>query len=142
MTHVLLSFFFLINLMEYVTLVMDWSFNLDDDNMWCSWYMFSSQTSGLLNILVIICMIYFVYNPINSKSLVRMSLATLVSVTVISLSVSSPSLIYSGPDDDIKCNMIILQDSMLNNSFFIAYNSGKLWKTFKCNFVISVNFFQ
>lgn len=123
MTHILISFFFLINLLEYVTLVMDWSAP-DNDNLWCSWYMFSSQTTSILSTLTIIMMLYFIYNPVNAKSLVRASLVSLLSGTVISLSVSTPTLIYSRLDNQGMCNMIISEDSTLNNSFLIFYNSG------------------
>ena len=124
MTHILISFFFLINLLEYVTLVMDWSFSPDDDNMMCPWYMFSTHTTNILNTLAILLMLYFVYNPVNCKSVVRASLVSLISGVAISSALSTPTLIYSHLDDHGNCNMILSQDSNLNNSFLIFYNSG------------------
>merc|ERR1712107_699341 len=122
MTHILLSFFFMINVVEYVTLILDWRHAEHTDTMLCSWYMFSSHVTLLSTTLTIL---YFIYYPVESKQVVKVCLVCVLSVVVISVSVSSPTLITSHLDtgDTGACTLTLSSRPVINNTLLLLYNS-------------------
>jgi len=125
MTHILLSFFFMINVVEYVTLILDWRHAEHTDTMLCSWYMFSSHVTLFSTTLTILAMVYFIYNPVESKQVVKVCLVCVLSVVVISVSVSSPTLISSHLDtgDTGACTLTLSSRPVINNTLLLLFNS-------------------
>jgi len=98
LTHTLLAIFFLINLLDYVLLILEFSFDQKGQFLYsegfCSLYQFLVQTSPLLTAVTMVYLIYQAWglNCLSSRS----SLSTVIISTVtLILVMLMPSIFFS-----------------------------------------------
>ena len=86
-THILVCFFFLTNIVEYLVLVLDWSHtSLVSSPPMCALYQFLTQFTSLLPTITIVLMVYFIYNGSGSQNIyLRSSIIILVMIIISAL---------------------------------------------------------
>merc|ERR1719331_3153699 len=98
----LLIFFFFINLLESLSLVLDWSSSWSPETQGpsvslCSLFMFLTQVTAILRSSTALMLVYFIYFPIT-KSLTTLSLVLRTSIILLtsllaSTLVSAPAIL-------------------------------------------------
>ena len=134
MIHLLIFFFFIINLLEYLSLVLDWSSSWSTETRGpsaslCSLFMFLTQVTAILRSSTALMLVYFIYFPIT-RSLTTLSLVLRTSILLLtsllaSTLVSAPAILFSRLDASSGCSLNFSDKTVFNQMGLLFYNSGK-----------------
>ena len=98
LTHTLLSVFFLLNLLDYVLLIIEFSSDetgqFSHSETWCSLYQLLLQTSPLLTALTVVVLIYQAWG-LRSLSTPPVILTIIISATTVIIWLLVPSVVFS-----------------------------------------------
>jgi len=130
--HLLIFFFFLINLIEYLSLVLDWSNSSNSSTSGrsaslCSMFMFLTQFTAILHSSTTLMLVYFIYFPVTrslstTTLILRTSLVLLASLLLSTLA-SAPAILFSGLDSRNVCSLSVSDKTVFNQTFLLFYNS-------------------
>ena len=119
-------FFFLTNILEYLSLVWDWcSSSVTTTNITCSLYQFITQYTSFVNTAIILLVVYFVYYPADLKQVMCRGVVSVLITMIICALISSPSLIFSRVNNNNNiCSISLSDQNIFNHSALLFYNSG------------------
>merc|ERR1712032_680014 len=130
--HLLIFFFFIINLLEYLSLVLDWSSSWSPETRepsasLCSLFMFLTQVTAILRSSTALMLVYFIYFPIT-RSLTTLSLVLRTSLLLLtsllaSTLVSAPAILFSRLDASNGCSLNTADKTVFNQMGLLFYNS-------------------
>ena len=121
----LMIFFFVTNLLEYLSLVWDWcSSSFTTTAITCSLYMFITQYTCFVNTALVLLLVYFVYYPAGVSHVMCHSGASVVITMITCGLLSTPSLIFSGVNNNNICSISLSDQNIFNHSALLFYNSG------------------
>jgi len=131
--HLLIFFFFVINLLEYLSLVLDWSSSsLTPESpglssSLCSLFMFLTQFTAVLRSSTALMLVYFIYHPmarsVSTISLVLRTSIILLSALLVSTLISAPAIHFSRLDSKNCCSLNFSDKTVVNQMCLLFYNS-------------------
>lgn len=121
--HIVICFFFLNNLVEYLVLVMDWFSVMNTSTPMCIIQMFLTQYTATTHSASILLLVYHVYNPMKSGNHVLKCSVSLIVLVIISALLCSPSIVLSTLDSNNICSLSMNDQNLVQQVALVFYNS-------------------